>query len=666
MEWRRHPGFWATLTGAAAVLLLLLARDARPQREAPIDGFTDAHLAAEQQVERRIARAPSPRRLEADHRFLTAEPHMAGTPRDRQLAEWTRDQWRAAGLDDVAIVEHDVLLPYPGDTVVETLGEHPWRATLHEDPTDEEGGADGVPIAFHAYGASGDVVAPLIDARNGTPADFDALAARGVDVHGTILLIRYAIPYSYRGYVVFLAQQHGAAAVLMYADPQDAGVARGPAFPAGPWGPDDRIQRGGVGFDFIAPGDPSTPGWASTIDARRLSGADAPALPAIMSVPISTRDARVLLAALRAGPAPQVHVRVANDEGIRPIWTVIGRIDGAAYPDQWIIAGNHRDAWTYGGVDPSSGSAVLMELARTLGALAQHGARPKRTIILASWDAEEFALTSSTEWGEQHESELREKAVAYLNVDAAVSGPTFTARAVPSLAKLVAAAAAVPDSAVNTRIGGGSDYTVFLDFLGVPIVDLRFEGPYGVYHSAYDTHEWVARFADPGFLRHAALTRIWATLAMRLANADRLPLDHARYARRISDFLDDTRRHWSSRAPRGADRELTIASGAVMRFERAAATAAERGTAALAAADHGALDRLNVDIMRVERAFIDDGGLPGRRWYRHLIYAPAFTYEAEVLPGLTEAIDAGDAARVAVEERRLAAALDRATATLAH
>src|SRR5258705_389863 len=326
-------------------------------------------------------------------------------------------------------------------------------------------------------------------------------AQRGVDLRGKIVLVRYADQYSYRGYIVYLAQQRGAAAVLMYADAADAG-----------------IQRGGVGFDFLAPGDPLTPGWTSTPGARRLAPADAPALPAIMSVPIATGDAHVILDALRGGEVT-LRVRVENDDAIRPVWTVIGRLDGATHPDQWVIAGNHRDAWVYGGVDPSSGSAVLMEMARTLGALVKSGARPKRTILLASWDAEEFAITSSTEWGEEHELELREKAVAYLNVDAAVSGATFSARAVPSLAHLVASTAAVADSSFDTRIGAGSDYTVFLNFVGVPIVDMGFEGPYSVYHSTFDTHDWVAR-VDPGFRRHAQLTRIWAALATLLAHAD--------------------------------------------------------------------------------------------------------------------------------------------------
>jgi N-acetylated-alpha-linked acidic dipeptidase len=488
----------------------------------------------------------------------------------------------------------------------------PWTATLREHPAD--------PIAFHAYGASGDVTAAVIAAGAGAPEDFARLTARGVDVRGKIVLVRYPVLYTYRGYAVYVAQQHGAVAVLMYGSHAD-GVS------------DSAIQRGGIGFDFLAPGDP-TPA----------------ARPTIMSVPISARDAQTILDAMAAGDVT-LHVRVSNDEAVRPIWTVIGRITGSEHPDQWVIAGNHRDAWVYGGVDPSSGTTVLMELARTLGSLVKGGSRPKRTILLASWDAEEYAMTSSTTWGEQHELELREKAVAYLNVDAAVSGSAFSARAVPSLAHLVASTAGVADSAIDTRIGAGSDYTVFLNFLGVPIVDMRFQGPSPVYHSAYDTHEWVAD-ADPGFTRHAELTRIWAALATRLANADLIPLDQVRYAQRIGEFLDEVQRRWG--AP------LDLAFQALGRLESAASHHAVVAAAALAAGDTTSLDAVNRALMDIESSFIDTPGLDGRPWYRHQLYAPDFTYQPEILPGLFEAISARDPKRVAEAERRLAAALDRA------
>jgi len=610
-------GLWATIAGAAAgTVLLVAAKPATRARQLPIDGFAPAHLAAQHDVERRIGRFPSTRRLESDHRFLTAEPHVAGSPRDRELAEWTRDQWIAAGFDSVDIVEHHALLPYPLDASVEMIAPRPWRATLREHPAD--------PLAFHAYGAGGDVTASVIDAGTGTPAEFDRLVARGIDLRGKIVLVRYTVPYSYRGYAVYLAQQRGAAAILMYAAHWD-GV------------PDDQIERGGVGFDFLAPGDPGPA-----------------ARPAIISVPISARDAQTILDTLHRSEV-LLHVRVSNDDAVRPIWTVIGRINGAAYPDQWVIAGNHRDAWVYGGVDPSSGSTVLMELARTLGSLVRSGSRPKRTILLASWDAEEYAMTSSTEWGEQHALELRGKTVAYLNVDAAVSGSTFFARAVPSLAHLVASTAGVADSVIDTRLGGGSDYMVFLNHLGVPIVDMRFQGTYPVYHSAYDTHDWVAS-VDPGFRRHAELTRIWASLTLRLANADLVPLDPLRYARRIGDFLGEIERRWGP--------GLELASQALARFDAAAARHAAATAAALAAGDTPVLDLANHALMELEPSFIDLAGLDGRPWYRHQLYAAAFDYQPEALPGLFEAVSARDPKRVAEAERRLAAALDRAASRL--
>jgi N-acetylated-alpha-linked acidic dipeptidase len=310
-----------------------------------------------------------------------------------------------------------------------------------------------------------------------------------------------------------------------------------------------------------------------------------------------------------------------------------------------------------------------MELARSLGALAKQGARPKRTIVFANWDAEEFTLTSSTEWGEQHARELGAHAVAYLNVDSSTSGPDFKASAVPSLNRLVVDAARdVLDitrderDTVTNRLGSGSDYTVFLNFLGVPIVDLSFSGPYGVYHSAYDNHLWMQKFGDPGFVRHAAMTRLWGVAALRLANADVVPLDYRATAAQVRTFVKET-----IDAARPADRPmLKPLNAAVDRFTSAADAAAGRMNALLAAnaPDRRAAASLGRALMDAERAFLDADGIPGRPWYRHLIYAPKPTYAAEVLPGVTEAIAAGDPKRIASQVARLAAALDRASSVL--
>ena len=308
------------------------------------------------------------------------------------------------------------------------------------------------------------------------------------------MLVRYSVPYSYRGFKALTAEQRGAAGILIYSDPADDGFTKGKTYPDGPWGPESHIQRGGIVYDFRVPGDPLTPGWASVPGAKRIRAAEAVSLPKIVSAPLSWRDAQVILGALEGPEAPPqwkgamqiayragggaatVRMRVQSDDKVRPIWTVTGRITGSASPDDLVIVGNHRDAWVYGGVDPSSGTASLMELARSLGALAAQGTRPKRTIVFANWDAEEFTLTSSTEWGEQHARELSEHAVAYLNVDSSTSGPDFKSAAVPSLNRLIVEAARdVLDlkdderAIVSNRLGSGSDYTVFLNFLGVPI-----------------------------------------------------------------------------------------------------------------------------------------------------------------------------------------------------
>jgi N-acetylated-alpha-linked acidic dipeptidase len=413
---------------------------------------------------------------------------------------------------------------------------------------------------------------------------------------------------------------------------------------------------------------------------------------------MSYKDARVILDALGSPHTakdtwtpprelPVVRMKVRSDDRVRPIWTVTGSIRGSERPEELVIVGNHRDAWIYGGVDPSSGSAALMELARTLGALTRTGWRPRRTIVFASWDAEEFTLTSSTEWGEQFADQLRKSAVAYLNVDSAASGPHFSAAAVPALNTLIGeAAAAVRDPVtrtpiaavsrarrasergalptgdsselVNNRLGSGSDYTVFLNHLGVPVADLSFDGPYGVYHSIYDNHNWVSRIGDPGFRYHVAMVQLWGVMALRLANAEAIPLDYAPYARTIGDFITEVERRGPATA---LFADANVAAGELLQaadaFNRARA-------AALAGNDGPALAGLNAQLLLVERALLDPAGIPGRPWYQHQIYAPKFTYAPEVLPGVAEALDEKDAPRASAQAERLAAALRRAAAAL--
>lgn len=684
---------------ACAVAVLLTA--AWQRQPDPPFGFTRARAGAQRDLERRFQTSVSAERIREAHALLAGKPHMAGTPRDRYLAEWTRDRFTSYGLEDVEITTHEVLLPWPLETTVVMVAPRAWRASMREDPIDgdpytqippEEAG-----LPYHAYSASGEVTAPVVYAGSGNPEDYDRLARQGIDIRGRIALVRYSVPYSYRGFKALSAQQRGAAGILIYSDPEDDGAGKGAVYPKGPWGPESHIQRGGIVYDFMVPGDPLTPGWASVPGAPRIDRRDAVSLPSIISAPLSYKDARVILDALGVGahrqasqnPArlPVLRLNVRSDDAVRPIWTVTGRIRGSDDPDDVVVVGNHRDAWIYGGVDPSSGSAALMELARTLGQLSREGWRPKRSILFASWDAEEFTLTSSTEWGEQHADWLRAHAVAYLNVDSAASGRALAATAVPALNRAIADAAATvrdPDSAlsvgalarerraqsrgalptgsssdlVDNRLGSGSDYTVFLNFLGVPAADLTFDGPYGVYHSIYDNHNWVSRIGDPGFRYHVALVQLWGLLALRFASADIVPLDYAAYATRLREFARES----EQRRPVEAAEPFAQLRRAIRHLDAATADLNARRDRALASGDETTARDLNRRLISAERLLTDAAGLRDRPWYRHLVFAPRATYAPEVLPGVTEAQDRNDPAGVAREAIRLARAIERLAA----
>jgi N-acetylated-alpha-linked acidic dipeptidase len=702
---------------SGAVVLTIAFAAGLWQRPARVPfGFRQDTAAAQQALERRFMSLVDPAHLRETHRYLTRSPHPAGSARDRELAEFVQREFAAAGMEDVAITTHDVLLPRPKHVSVEMIRPRAWRLSMHEEPihgdadTASLSAADG--LAYHAYSASGDITAPVVFAGAGRAEDYDWLAAKGVDVRGAIVLVRSSSPGGYRGFKAYTAQQRSAAGILIYSDPEDGGTSSGRGYPDGPWGPDGRIERGGIIYDFIAAGDPLTPGWASLPGAKRLSRADLPTLPRIVSAPISARDARKIVETFEGPPAPAswqgglgvpyrtgrgpAHVRltVNMDDAIRPVWTVTGMVKGSDRPDEIAIVGNHRDGWLYGAVDPSSGTAALVELSRALGALRRDGWRPKRSILLASWDAEEFAMTSSTEWGEQHEAWLRDRAIAYLNVDSAASGRRFVAGATPSLTRLLSEAAQAvrdpitgasvgavsrnrrvadgnvrsaggDDEIVDDRLGGGSDYTVFVNRLAIPSADLAFDGPYGVYHSAYDTHQWVLRFGDPDFRYHAALTQVWGVAALRLVQADAVPLDPEATARAVAGFLDEIERLLPLVTADGA-RSASIlkdARAAAAEFARSAEAFARLREQALGRGDTG-LAELNRRILGMERAFLDVDGLPGRPWYRHVIHAPKPTYEPEVLPGLAAALDRRDAGMLRAQELRLSAALRRAAATL--
>jgi len=684
---------------STALMLAFIASVSLPnQKTDRREGLSSSTRERLKPLESRLIETVRAENCRREHRIFTAKPHMAGSARNYELAQYVAEQWRKYGLEDVQLIEHPVYLPWPVRYEA-TLVDSREKLSLKEEPIpeDPDSYSNEVGIPYCAYSADVDITAPVVYVNSGNPEDYDLLQKQGVDVRGKIALARYSVPYSYRGFKALTAQKRGASALLLYSDPAEDGFKKGAVYPAGPWGPESHLQRGGIVYDFNLPGDPRTPGWASVPGGRFLPAETAVSMPTIAAAPMSYKDARKLLSMMTGPTAPQkwqgglplqyrlgptsdkIHLVIENDKKVRSIWNVVGRLRGTERPDEWVVLGNHRDAWVFGGVDPSSGSATMMETARAFGELKRSGWKPRRTLIFASWDAEEFTLTGSTEWGELEADKLKAGALAYLNVDSSASGNNFTAAAVPSLANFLREVARdVPDPSggsiydlwasrnksdtpVTTRLGSGSDYTVFLNFLGVPIADLTFDGPYGVYHSIYDSFTWIDRVGDPGYRYHAAMSRYWAVAALRLAECDYVPLDYDAYAREVKIYLDETERA-------GRDRKMAIdfqaALSAVERWQKNARVVLEAARKAAESGDSKQAEHAHHALMKVERALLDEEGLAGRPWFKHLIYAPRPTYKAMVLPALTEAIEAGDEARARKEVDRLTRALNRAAAVL--
>ncbi len=674
--------------GILLAALQLAAIDETDPNTSRIPGFTASSSARQRALEERLVGLLDHASTARHFRFLTEEPHPSGSERSREIAEYVRDQFAACGLEDVAIRRYDVLLPLPRTVEVTMVEPTELGFTLEEDgyPEDKDSYAAEVGPTYLGMSASGDVTAHVIYAHSGNPEDYDWLEAQGIDPRGKIAIVRYSMPYSYRGFKAWEAERRGVAALIIYSDPMDDGYRRGEVFPRGPWGPDSHIQRGAITYDFIVPGDPLTPGWPSVEGAKRMAHAEARSAPRIPALPMSWRDARPILESLagqvapyswqgglpltyHVGPGPaKLHVAIDMDDETRPIWVVEGRIRGSEAPDELVILGNHHDAWVYGGVDPSSGTASLLETARVLGSLARSGSRPRRSVVFAAWDAEEWHLTGSTEWGEQFADQLGRGAVAYLNVDSSTSGSDFDVSAVASLNPTILGVARDvidPDSRrsileawsdrktstvderedveslVENNLGSGSDYTVFLNFLGVPVVDLTFKGPYGVYHSQYDDLYWMEHFGDPGYRHMTAMVEVWARLGLRLANADVHAYDLRQYAITVRGFLDSL----DEISGVAQELDLTAAAAAVAAWQAQAETLQTKiETMLTSEQDHPpkSLSALNQALLAVEREFLVADGIPDRPWFKHVLYAPRYTYAAMSLPGVREAAEAGD------------------------
>ena len=667
-------------------------------------------------------------KLAGEHlKTLTAEPHWASSPEDYKTAEYVAAKFKAAGLD-TKIVPYSVLMNKPIKIEIEAFdaagkklmsGPTPEHVDPLKDGGDPFQDDPRVTPAFNGSSPSGDVTGEVVYANFGTLADFKKLAEMGVSVKDKIVIVRYG--GNFRGVKVYIAQQYGAKGVLIYSDPADDGYVRGDAYPKGPYRPDSAVQRGSTQFLPIYPGDPETPGVASTMDLDPSKRIPQDKLqnnqPSIPANPLSYKDAQPILAALGGKESPRewqgglpftyhvggapgaekvtVHMHLEQETKLRTIWDVIGTIDGTdpAQKEDWVVAGNHRDAWVYGAVDPNSGTAAMLETVHGLGELLKQGWKPKRKIVIGSWDAEEEGLIGSTEWAEEHDGQLK-NAVAYFNTDVGVAGPTFSAAAVPSLKQFVRdvtrevsspdggtvydawkkaesggkgrrgqqAAVSIPDA--NTEdvhisdLGSGSDFTPFIQHLGVPSTDIGSEGPYGVYHSVFDNYNWFVKFADPTFVYEQQQARVFGLEILHMADTDVLPYDYKLYGKDIVGYVDGAQKK-AEAAKLSLD--FTAAKAAAGRF--AAAGAAIHTKQAETPANPAGLNKALRDA---EGALLDPEGLPKRGWYKHTIYAPGeFTgYAAVVIPGVTEAIDVPDAVRAQAQLGRLADALNRAAGIL--
>jgi N-acetylated-alpha-linked acidic dipeptidase len=693
---------------------------ARSGATAAIFGFRDA--AAESAIEARFLSVPDPKLAEEHLRTLTKDPHMAGTVEDKATADYMAQKFREAGLE-TEIVEYKVWINYPAEISVDMTApagvemHGPTREHVDNDPYQDDPRAV---MPFSSMSPSGDVEADIVYANYGTPEDFEKLDKLKVDVRGKIVLVRYG--QNFRGVKVFVAQEHGAAGVILYSDPADDGWKRGDKYPQGPWRPDTGVQRGSVGYMFEFPGDPTTPGAASVSSlpsSQRLSPEQSAQVPKIPVTPLSYHDAWPILQNLggpdsprewqgslpftyHVGPGPaRVRMHLKQDYQFRTLWDVIGRVKGSELPQEWVVAGNHRDAWVYGAVDPNSGTAAMLEAVHGIGELLKTGWKPKRTLVFGSWDGEEEGLMGSTEWVEQHEADLR-KAAAYFNVDVAVSGPKFGASAVPSLKQFLRDVSKVvpspkggtvyeqwqkasqpnapstqsPTEAIGDSrrtpaaqvkgdvpvgdLGSGSDYTGFLQHLGVPSSDMSSSGPYGVYHSVFDNFAWFKKFGDPDFAYEQQMARILGIEAIRMADADILPYDYEEYGKEIAAYVDAAQKR--ARDKFGAHAlDFNAVNAAARRFESAGAKILARQKSVPRDAE-----RLNQALMAAERALLLPQGLPHRPWFRHAIYAPGeYTgYAAVVIPGVNEALDKGDSERARQQLALLTAALERASKVL--
>jgi N-acetylated-alpha-linked acidic dipeptidase len=730
-----------------ALSLVALAENTSPAANAPEEplyGFTAGSSRIQRDWEDKFRAIPSPQVLRDSMQRLSARPHHVGSPYDKQNAEWILSQFKSWGLD-ASIETFEVLFPTPKLRLLELIEPTRYTAKLQEpavaaDPTSNQQ-SEQLPV-YNAYSIDGDVTGPLVYVNYGLPKDYEELDKLGVSVKGAIVIARYG--NSWRGIKPKVAAEHGAIGCIIYSDPREDGYFQGDVFPAGPMRNENGAQRGSVMDMPLYPGDPLTPGVGAKGDVNRLTIKEATTLPKIPVLPISYGDAELLLAALKGplapesfrgglpityhlGPGPaKVHLKVLFNWDIKPVYDVIFTIPGSETPDQWIVRGNHHDAWVNGAQDPISAQIALLEEARALSELLKQGWKPKRTVKYCAWDGEEPMLLGSTEWGEYHADELRRHAAVYVNSDG--NGRGFLnvngSHSLEKFANSVARDIIDPEKNISvwkrdqarrlvqgrpedrkdarTRpdlrigaLGSGSDYTVFLDHLGVASLDVSYGGEDqgGIYHSIYDDFYWFTHFSDTDFVYGRALAQTVGTMVLRFANADVLPYDFSDFADTIRQYSDELKTLLRTNQEEIKDRNQNLDDGAF-----SAASDPRRPTVAppkeevppfinFAPLDNAeiALDRsaehyskairalgnrnvsispkilntLNEKLARAERSLTNSDGLPRRPWYQHLIYAPGFYtgYDAKTLPGVREGIEEKRYTEAETEIGRLAKAL---------
>jgi N-acetylated-alpha-linked acidic dipeptidase len=696
---------------------------------------------------------PSAERQREYMEHLAARPHHVGSPYDKENAEWLASMFKQWGLD-ARIESFDVLFPTPKERLVELIEPKKFTAALQEptvavDPTSSQH-KEQLPT-YNAYSIDGDVTAPLVYVNYGIAEDYEQLDRLGISVKGCIVIARYGA--SWRGIKPKIAEEKGAVGCIIYSDPREDGYYQGDVFPEGPYRPKDGVQRGSVMDMPLYPGDPLTPGVGATADAKRLAIKEAKTITKIPVLPISYADAEPLLASLKGpvardswrgalpitykiGPGPaKVHLKIKSNWDIKTINDVIVTIPGSIYPDEWIIRGNHYDGWVNGAEDPISGQVAQMEELRALSELMKKGWKPKRTIVYCSWDGEEEGLLGSTEWAESHADELKQKAVLYINSDGngrgylGIQGSHSLEKFINGVARdiedpekkmsvwkrdqlrrITNARSPEDRSEVRSRqdlridaLGSGSDYTVFLDFLGVASLNLGYGGEDGggIYHSIYDDMYWFTHFADTDFSYGRTLSQTAGTVVLRASDSEILPYDFSNFTETVRRYLDELKKQLKTMQDQIKERNREIAEGAFTatsdpkehyvppttedvppyinfaplenamdalglgseHYEKAI----KKSTQSSANLPKQSVKALNAKLIQSERLLTNADGLPGRPWFKHLIYAPGFYtgYGVKTIPGVREAIEQkrwkeaeGEIVRVATALRNEAALIE--------